>query len=408
MHMLRVQNIEKHYDGVHALRNVSLSIERGEVHALLGENGAGKSTLGKIIAGAVRPDAGQIFLDDKPVRIDRPLDAQKLGIGIIFQELDLFGHLSVGENIVIRNLKTDESPLVNFRAIDGFCSPFLKQVGLNVSARTPLRELSIGQMQLVAIARALSMDARLIVMDEPTSALSEDAADNLLRLIRELRGRGVSIVYVSHKMKEIMQIADRLTVMRDGAVVATHRAADVSIDQIITMMVGRELKSHHQASRTPSERTVLSVQNLTTRKLRDVSFELREGEVLGVAGLVGAGRSELGNALFGIDRITSGSISLHGGAIAPRSPRHAIRLGIGLLPEDRKLQGLAMNASVRDNSSVSVLGQFSRLGIIRRRPELSAIERVHTRTRLKSAGYDISVSACRAETSRKSSWPSRF
>src|SRR5438067_4880588 len=195
-------------------------------------------------------------------------------------------------------------------------------------------------MQLVAIARALSMDARVIVMDEPTSALADDAVENLFRLIRELRARGVSIVYVSHKMKEILRIADRITVMRDGAVVGTKRAGETTIDEIITMMVGRELKSHQQAKRTPAERIVLSVRNLTTAKLHDVSFDLHEGEVLGVAGLVGAGRSELGHALFGLDRITSGTILLHGGAIAPRlrSPRRALNLGLCLLPEDRKLQ----------------------------------------------------------------------
>lgn len=391
--MLRTENIDKHYDGVHALRGVNFSVERGEVHALIGENGAGKSTLGKIIAGVVKPDNGEIWLDGSRVHIDSPLDAQKLGIGIIFQELDLFSHLSVGENIVIRNLKTRESPIVSFAQIERFCEPFLRQVGLMVPIGTRLSELSIGQMQLVAIARALSMDARLIVMDEPTSALADDAVENLFRLIGELRGRGVSIVYVSHKMKEILRIADRITVMRDGAVVDTKAANETTIDLIITMMVGRELKSHQQAKRTPGEKIVLSVRNLTTQKLHDVSFDLHEGEVLGIAGLVGAGRSELGNALFGLDRIINGEVFLHGRAFVPRSPRHALNIGLCLLPEDRKLQGLAMQASVRENSSLSVLSRFSRAGFLRSRAELRAVKSVHDRTRLKTSSYDAPVSA---------------
>jgi ribose transport system ATP-binding protein len=393
--LLQTRNIDKHYDGVHALRGVDFSVKRGEVHALIGENGAGKSTLGKIIAGVVRADGGEIWLDEKRVHIESPLDAQKLGIGIIFQELDLFPHLSVGENIVIRNLKTRESPVVSFAQIDRFCEPFLRQVGLDVPVDVPLRDLSIGQMQLVAIARALSMDARLIVMDEPTSALADDAVENLFRLIRDLRAKGVSIVYVSHKMKEILRIADRITVMRDGAVVGTKRANETNIDEIITMMVGRELKAHQQAKRMPGERIILSVRNLTTAKLHGVSFDLQEGEVLGVAGLVGAGRSELGHALFGLDRIVNGEILIHGGAIAPRlrSPRDALNLGLCLLPEDRKLQGLAMQATVRENSSLSVLSRFSRAGFLRTRAELSSIKSVHTRTRLKSSSYDAPVSA---------------
>lgn len=391
--MLRVENIEKHYDGVHALRGVSISIQPGEVHALMGENGAGKSTLGKIIAGVIRADAGTIYLNDQLVQIARPLDAQKLGIGIIFQELDLFPNLTVGENIVIRNLKARESPLVSFGQIERFCEPFLKQVRFAGATSLRVKDLTLAHAQLVAIARALSMHARLIVMDEPTSALPDDAVENLFRLIRDLRAGGVSIIYVSHKMKEIARIADRITVMRDGAVVGTKRTAETDIDQIITMMVGRELNSHQQKRPAPLESPLLAVRNLRTSKLRDVSFDLRAGEVLGVAGLVGAGRSELGAALFGLDRIINGQIELLGCRIIPRSPRQAMRLGIGLLPEDRKLQGLAMQCSVRDNSSINVLWRFARLGFIQSRSEFAALRRVHEGTRLKSAGYDIPVSS---------------
>jgi ABC-type sugar transport system ATPase subunit len=393
MAIIAAKGIEKRYDGVHALKSVDIEVEEGEVHALVGENGAGKSTLGKIIAGVVRPDQGKIILNDKVCSIHNPLDAQKLGIGIIFQELDLFPNLTVGENIVIGNLGVKTGTFVNQHAVETFCRPFLSQVGLGTCPTTRLLDdLQIAEMQLVAIARALSMKARIIVMDEPTSSLPDDAVENLFGLIRNLRTSGVSVIYVSHKMKEIFAIADRITVLRDGEVVGTKNASETNIDQIISMMVGRELTSVASSEKTYGE-TLLDVQNLNTQKLREISFSVREGEVLGIAGLVGAGRSELGAALFGLDRVNSGSIKLGGREIHPKNPQRAIQQGIGLLPEDRKLQGLCMQGSVRENSTLAIIKKLQVLGFIQHGRETREMSTVLDKTRLKAASYEASVSS---------------
>ncbi len=356
--------ITKRYGGVYALKGATFALRAGEVHALMGENGAGKSTLARIIAGAVRADGGTISLHGAPVEIASPLDAQRLGIGIIYQELDLFPNLTAGENMVIGNLHFPEGPVVSFRRIEQFCRPFLDQVGLECGIRQSAGSLSIGQMQLLAIARALSMDARILLMDEPTSSLFDDAAERLFGLIAALKQRGVSVVYVSHKMDEIFRVCDRATVLRDGETTGTVELAESSVDELIRMMVGRELKmASRTARRTPGE-VVLGAERLTTSKLQDVSFTLRRGEVLGAAGLVGSGRSELGAALFGIDPIVSGTLRLGGEVYAPGSPRAAMSAGVGLLPEDRRLQGLMMGMSVRENATLGVLARLSRAGWI--------------------------------------------
>jgi ABC-type sugar transport system ATPase subunit len=301
------------------------------------------------------------------------LDAQRLGIGIIYQELDLFPNLSAGENIVIGNLHFPEGRVVSFRRMEEFCRPFLDQVGLNCGIRQTVATLSIGQMQLLAIARALSMDARIILMDEPTSSLFDDAAERLFGLIAALKQRGVSIVYVSHKMDEIFRICDRATVLRDGETAGTVEMAGTNVNELIRMMVGRELRITARSARRPAGETVLTAENLTTAKLKDVSFELRRGEVLGIAGLVGSGRSELGAALFGIDRVESGTLRVQGDVLSPRSPRDAMASGIGLLPEDRRLQGLMMRMSVLENATLAVLPDISALGFIRRGQEDSSL-----------------------------------
>ncbi len=365
--------ITKRYGGVYALKGANFSLRAGEVHALVGENGAGKSTLARILAGSTRADSGAISIHGEPVAIGTPLDAQRLGIGIIYQELDLFPNLTAGENIVIGNLHFPEGRLVNFRRMEEFCRPFLDQVGLNCGIRQTVAALSIGQMQLLAIARALSMDARIILMDEPTSSLFDDAAERLFGLIAALKQRGVSIVYVSHKMDEIFRICDRATVLRDGETIGTVEMAGASVNELIRMMVGRELRITARSARRPAGEIVLAAENLTTEKLRNVSFELRRGEVLGIAGLVGSGRSEVGSALFGIDRIQSGTLRVQGELRSPRSPRDAMAAGIGLLPEDRRLQGLMMRMSVLENATLAVLPDISALGFIRRGQENSSL-----------------------------------
>ena len=390
--MLKVEGIHKSFDGVRALNGVELHVRKGEVHALVGENGAGKTTLGKIIAGVLKPDRGQLHIDGQLASIQNPIDAQRRGIGIIFQELDLFPSLSVAENMVIGNLKAATGAFVDFKQLDRFCRPFLEQVGLSVPSETILEDLPISEMQMVAIARALSMDARLIVMDEATSSLSDDAVDGLFRIIAKLKESGVTILYVSHKMNEILRIADRITVLRDGNYVDTQDATETNAEAIIQMMVGRELGDERETAHIATGDPILSVRNLTTRRLSDVSFELRAGEVLGVAGLVGSGRSGLGAALFGLDRLRSGALELGGRPTNPRSPRAAMRQGIGLLPEDRKLQGLMMQMSVSENASMSVLPRLQRSGFLSKHRETTTAAPVFERTRLRAASTDAAIS----------------
>lgn len=357
--LLQAENVSKHYGGVCALRNAHFTLRAAEVHALIGENGAGKSTLARILAGSTEADRATIAIDGRPALIHHPLDAQRLGIGMIYQELDLFPNLTVGENVVIGNLHLREGRLAIPRRIEAFCRPFLERVGLACGVNARVGGLPIGQQQLVAIARALSMDARILLMDEPTSSLFDDAVERLFGLIAELKRAGVAMVYVSHKMDEILRICDRATVLRDGETIGTVETAKTNVDELIRMMVGRDLKLAVRPQRGGSDDVVLRVEGLTTDKLRGVSFELRRGEVLGVAGLVGAGRSELGAALFGMDRIRGGAIHTRG--------------SVGLLPEDRRLEGLMMRMSVLENSTMAVLSRFQRLGFIRAREEERAL-----------------------------------
>jgi len=388
--ILRISDVAKSYDGVRALRGAGFSLLAGEVHALMGENGAGKSTLSKIIAGAVRADRGSLLVDGRVVTVNGPLDAQKLGISIIYQELDLFPNLTVAENMAIANHQFAEGGRVRFAELDRFAEPFLKQVGLSISPRRPVASLSIGEMQLVAIARALSMNARIIIMDEPTSSLFDDSVERLFRLISDLKSKGVAIIYVSHKMDEIFRICDRVTVMRDGSTVGMRAIAEITPAELIRMMVGREWKARERPVRQTSE-ALLAVSGLTTRKLRDVSFEVRKGEVLGIAGLVGAGRSSLGAALIGLDKWKRGQMTLHGRPARPDSVRKAFKLGLRLLPEDRKLQGLMMQMSVLENCTIADLGQLAPDGVVRRRREVSAVQPLFRDLTLKAASLRAPV-----------------
>lgn len=390
--LLRASDITKNYGGVRALREASFSLQPGEVHALVGENGAGKSTLGKIIAGVVRPDSGQIFLDGKPAALHGSLDAQRLGISIIHQELDVFPHLSVAENIAIGNREFPEHALVNFSALERFAESALEKTGLHVSPKRRLATLSIGETQLVMIARALSMRARMIVMDEPTSSLFHDSVERLFRLIADLKGQGVSIIYVSHKMDELFRVCDRLTVMRDGQTIGTKNASDTTPAELIGMMVGRPWQAGERKLTSSTAAPLLELSGLTTRKLTDVSFQLRSGEVLGIAGLVGAGRSELGAALVGLDRWKSGLMHLRGKPVAPRSVQETMQLGIRLVAEDRKLDGLMMHLNVRENGTIADLPRFTQAGIVRRPLEVEAIAPLLSKLALKSASLSAPVS----------------
>jgi ABC-type sugar transport system ATPase subunit len=391
MGLLRAEGINKHFGGIAALSGVHFTLEKGEVHALMGENGAGKSTLARICAGSLKADNGRIRLDGAEVTIAHPLDAQKLGIGIIHQELDLFPHLSVGENLVIGNLTFAEGRFARGKAVAEFCRLFLAQVGLEVNPATWVSSLSIAQQQLLAIARALAMNCRILFMDEPTSALSEDGAERLFGVIASLKSKGVAIVYVSHKMDEIFRLADRVTVLRDGKTIGTRLAAETNPAELIRMMVGRDLDKVQRPAKALDQELALTVEHLTTAKLKHVSFELYKGEILGIAGLVGAGRSELGAALLGLDPIRSGRLLLKGRSFRPSNPAQAQHRGVGLVPEDRKLQGLMLSMSVKENATLSVLKRLSRWGFVRARQERRWFAPTAQRLRLKAASPDLAV-----------------
>lgn len=389
--ILQLSEIDKRFDGVRALQGANFSLFAGEVHALMGENGAGKSTLAKIIAGAIAADRGQCFVDGAAVTINNPRDAQRLGISIIYQELDLFPHLTVAENLAIGNHRLKEGGLVRLADLDRFAEPFLEQVGLTCSPRCEVKPLSTGEKQLVAIARALSMRARIIIMDEPTSSLFDDSVERLFKLIVALKEQGIGIIYVSHRMDEIFRICDRVTVMRDGQTVDTRAIQEVSPPELIRMMIGREWQARDRRPAKSSGEVVLSFSGLTTAKLRDVSFEVRKGEVLGIAGLLGSGRSEIGAALMGLDRWKQGQIILRGKQVSIKSVKTALNLGIRWLPEDRKLDGLMMQMSILENGTISDLVPVSWFGFISRQRERQAAMSAFGALSLKAASIDLPV-----------------
>jgi ABC-type sugar transport system ATPase subunit len=389
--LLSAKGIDKRFEGVFALTAAQFDLEPGEVHALMGENGAGKSTLAGVLAGSVQADEGHIWLENRPVFIAHPLDAQRVGIGIIHQELDLFPHFTLGENIVIGNLRFADAWLISHATIEAFCRPFLQRVGLDINTNVSVASLSIAQPQLVAIARSLSMQCRILLMDEPTSALPEDAAERLFKVIGQLKSQGVSIIYVSHKLHEIFRLCDRITVLRDGRAVGTVETSKTDRHELVRMTVGRYVESVTHADRPASASVALSVAHLTTYKLQDVSFELQRGEVLGIAGLVGAGRSELGAALMGVDRILTGSIRLQGHPYYPKNPAHAQDKGLQWLPEDRKLFGLMPQMSVEENSTLAVLSRLSRRGLLRVARERRLFDSMAYRLNLKCKSPTVPV-----------------
>jgi ABC-type sugar transport system ATPase subunit len=389
--VLEAKGIEKRYGATLALRDVDFALREGEVHALLGENGAGKSTLSKILAGVETPDRGEILLRGDPISIANPAQAQVLGIGMVSQELDLFPHLTVAENMATGNAAVERRVFIQSRSLWRWCEPFLKQVGLELDPDTPLRKLSVSHRQLVAIARALSMRARVILMDEPTSSLSEVNVEALFAVIDKLKQSGVSIAYISHKMEEIQRVCDRITVMRDGSRVATLKTKDVTVEALITLMAGRRLQTGQRAQRTSGD-VILNVRSIKTEYLSDVSFQLHRGEVLGIAGLVGSGRSEIGAALFGLRPGSHIDVSLLGRTYSPESPAEAIRAGLCVLPEERRSESIFPHMSTLENATIATLTRFKRHAFVDADVERSAAGPVFLRLNLSAANLNTPVS----------------
>ncbi|MDR6554716.1 sugar ABC transporter ATP-binding protein [Paenibacillus qinlingensis] len=363
--LLRMEGIEKHFPGVHALHQCQLALAAGEVHALVGENGAGKSTLMKIATGVYQKDEGRIFIKGTEVNLPHTRAAQQLGISMIHQELNLMPDLTIAQNIFIgREPRHSFKLFVDERKLNEQAQLLLDQMNLQLDPRTLVADLTVAKQQMVEIAKALSFQSEVLIMDEPTAALTHAEIEELFRIINQLRSRGVGIVYISHRMEELKRISDRITVMRDGRYIDTVQTHSTSIDQIISMMVGRELYvSPNQQLNNSSPTTVLEVSKLNRGSaVKDVSFHLAKGEILGFAGLMGAGRTEVARAIFGADAIDSGEIRIHGQQVRIQAPHDAVRHGIGYLSEDRKRFGLMVDMDVKMNIALASYRKARRLG----------------------------------------------
>ncbi len=355
-----MRHISKSFPGVKALDDVGFSVAPGEIRALVGENGAGKSTLMKILNGNYKKDAGQILIDGQEVHITDPLVAAANGISIIFQELNLVDQLSIAENIFAGRLSTGLKP-VDWKSVNQKAKELLDRIGFDADPRTEVGSLTVAGKQMVEIAKALSRDCRIILMDEPSATLTKKELNALFDIIRDLKKRGIAVIYISHRMEEIFEICETATVMRDGRIIGTVDVAQVSSDQIVEMMVGREVSSAYPRRDTEPGEEVMRVENLCRKdREQNVSFSLRRGEVLGIAGLVGAGRTEIMRALFGVDYITSCDVYLHGEKVHLNSPAAAKKHGIAFLTEDRKLEGLTLDFTIKSNISMANLPKLCR------------------------------------------------
>ncbi|MCH2209965.1 MAG: sugar ABC transporter ATP-binding protein [Fuerstiella sp.] len=381
--LLHISGISKSFPGVRALENVSLRVHAGQVLGLVGENGAGKSTLIRILAGAHQPDSGRLLMDGQPVVFRDPVSAIRAGIGVIYQEFNLVPDLSPVENLFLGR----ESWLLNHRNERQHAENVFDRLGVSVPLDSPCRDLSVAQQQIVEIARALLRDVRLLVMDEPTAALTPREVDSLMQIIRELTVRGIGIIYVSHRLDEVFAISDTISVLRDGSHISTKPAADFSRESLIEMMVGRTIIHEYPKRSVQAGDVRMRVRGLTRQKVvNNVSFDVSAGEILGITGLVGAGRTELLRLIFGADRPNAGTIEVDGQLLNIRSPRDAIRSGICLLTEDRKSEGLVPGRSVLENFSLAALPAFSRNGFIDSRREHTAFSKYTESLQIRIAG----------------------
>jgi ribose transport system ATP-binding protein len=391
--LLEMKGISKSFPGVKVLEQVDFTLHRGEVHALMGENGAGKSTLMKILGGIYTKDNGSITVNGNVYDIASPSMAQNLGIVIIHQELNMVPHLTVMENIFLgREFTYGKSKLINWRRMRQESHRYLSQLGLNIDPGTLVNELSVGQQQMVEIAKALSMNAEILVLDEPTAALTDREIEALFLVIASLKEKGVGMIYISHRMEEIFRICDQVTVMRDGHYIGTEYIANTTMDNLVKMMVGREIKDRFPKIKVNLGEEKLTVNGLTQKgKLHDISLSVRAGEIVGIAGLMGAGRTELAKALFGVTPIDRGTISINGKPVSIRKPIDAIQAGIGLITEDRKDEGLLLPLSVNDNLALPNLKILSSFGFMNRSKEQELSDSMIKKLLIKTPNSDQKV-----------------
>ena len=399
--MLEIRNISKRFPGVRALHNVSFVIERGEIHALIGENGAGKSTLMKLLSGVYPDYEGELLIDGQPLSLSGPSDAQQRGIATIHQELNLIPELTVAENIFLGREPRTGAGLLDVSRMEQESRALLDRLNLSIPPDRPIKWLRVGEQQLVEVAKALALEARLLILDEPTSALSQAEIERLFAVVAALKEDGVTMIYISHKLDEIFCIADRVTVLRDGEYIGTLPIDEADAPRLIQMMVGRSLSDLYPKEIAPVKEEALRVETLSLlpdghrggRTLHDISFTVRQGEILGIAGLMGAGRTELLETLFGVHEAgrVHGRISIAGKERRIASPRDAIRAGIAFVTEDRKTQSLILQLSVAHNITLAALGRFLRLNVLRRREENDAVSSSITALRIKSPNPGVQV-----------------
>lgn len=376
--LLEMQGISKSFPGVKALDDVQFTLKRGEVHILLGENGAGKSTLMKVLAGAYVPDSGDVLIDGERVSHFSPQNAMKKGVGIIYQEFNLVPYLNVAQNIYIDHMPRRMGGLMlDHKKMHHDAAGLLSGLNMNVDTHAEAHELSTAQQQMVEVAKALTHDSKVLIMDEPTASLTDREIEQLFHTIRDLTSRGIGIIYISHRLQELSEIGDRVTVLRDGKYIGTKDLSDVSIEDLVTMMVGREVSFLFKRDYMPRGEEILSVENLSSKKsgLKNVSINVHRGEIVGLAGLVGSGRTELARAIFQADPYDEGTITLFGKELKKGSPNQAVKQGVSLIPEDRKRQGLALILSVAENTVISSLDRLYPSGYISGKKESQIVKK---------------------------------
>ena len=387
-YILEMKNITKSFASNMVLDDINISVMPGEIRALIGENGAGKSTLMKILGGLYSADKGTVIINGEKTSIHSVEDAKKYGIGFIHQEINNVQSLSIAENMFLGREPRNVIGLVDYKKLYGESSKALVESGLNLDPHQLLSELSVAQQQLVEIARAINEKSRILIMDEPTAALTNLEVDHLFGEIRRLKENGVAIIYISHRMEETFAVCDTVSVLRDGKFIGTKKTCDTDEDELISMMVGREIDTIYGERHTKGKDILLEVRHLTTKKVKDINFTLKRGEILGFSGLVGAGRTEVALGLFGIDPILSGEIYIEGKKINIRKPADAIRSGIALVPEERKTQGLILNHSIGENLSFQVINSFIRRLKVDKKKEKQIIHEYKEKLSIKMSSVD--------------------
>lgn len=387
--ILEMKQISKSYGGVHALKNVSLDLKRGEVLCLCGENGAGKSTLMKILAGVEPPSSGEIRINGKKVVIQKPMDAFNLGISMVHQELIQIEDMSIAENIYVGRYDT-KAGVVNYKALYKKTQELMERIGINLKPDSLVRQYNVANRQLIEIAKAMSHEVSILVFDEPTAPLTIEETENLYQLIRKLRDDGIAVILISHRMEDIFAVGDRVAVLKDGENSGVLNVKDCTVDDIVKLMIGRQMTQQFPEKTNKIGEKLLEVKNLSNDHITDISFILKKGEVLGIAGLVGAGRTELLRAIFGVDSC-SGEILLNGEKIVNKTPRQGLKRGFALVPEDRKDQGLILGQSIMQNLVLSILRKISKGGIVSKNRECRVCDEYIKNLRIRCSGKQMLV-----------------